>query len=59
MKLNQTINQDLEDLKFMKQMVTEAQRQLLFSQITEKEYQYILSRTIANLDILEAKHGMD
>lgn len=58
-KFNQTKEQDLNDLRFMKQMIHESERQLTFNEISEKEYQYILSRTIANLEVLEIKYGMD
>lgn len=58
-KFNQTKEQDINDLRFMKQMIHESERQLRFNEISEKEYQYILSKTIANLEVLEIKYGLD
>ena len=58
-KLHQTKELDLEDLRFMKQMIINADRQLLFHEIDANEHQYILSRVIANIELLEVKYGMD
>ena len=55
-KLSNTKRQDLEDLKFMRQMIIEANKELRYNYITKKEYDYILSRTLANVELLEVKY---
>lgn len=54
---NQSKEQDIQDLLFLRQQVIQAEQNLLFSYITYKQYQHILSRVIARLEILECKYG--
>lgn len=50
---------DMNELRILRQMVLNADKQLLFNQFNQNEYQYILSKVIANLEVLEIKYGLD
>ena len=58
MKLNKTREEDLYNIRVLRQMVIEAEREKQLNLISNREYQYILSKAIGELDILEAKYGI-
>lgn len=49
---------DMNELRTLRVMVQEAERMLKLSLIPFKEYQYILSKAIASLELMEAKYGL-
>ena len=56
--LNQTVEQDLIDIRFLRQMTIETEREFRMGLIDACHYQMMMSRIIARLEILEVKHGI-
>lgn len=56
--LNQTVDQDLNDIRFLRQMTIETEREFRFGEIDAKQHDYMMSRIIARLEILEVKYGI-
>ena len=57
-KFNQDKTKDIEDLRFIRQMIIEAEREKALNIISDREYQYILSKAIATIELMEAKYGL-
>lgn len=57
-KLSIDKDKDMNELRTLRVMVQEAERMLKLSLIPFKEYQYILSKVIASLELMEAKYGL-
>ena len=55
--LNQTVEQDLIDIRFLRQMTIETEREFRMGLINACQYNMMMSRIIARLEILEVKHG--
>lgn len=51
-------DKDMNELRTLRVMVQEAERMLKLSLIPFKEYQYILSKAIASVELMEAKYGL-
>lgn len=49
---------DMNELRTLRVMVQEAERMLKLSLIPDKEYQYILSKALASIELMEAKYGL-
>ena len=49
---------DMNELRTLRVMVQEAERMLKLSLIPFKEYQYILSKAIASIELMEVKYGL-
>lgn len=56
--LNQTVEQDMIDIRFLRQMTIENEREFLMGEIDARQHDYVLSRIISNLEILEVKYGI-
>ena len=56
--MNQTAEQDLIDIRFLRQMTIENERELKRGEIDIMEYKSVLSRIISHLEILEGKYGI-
>jgi len=56
--MNQTIDQDLIDIRFLRQMTIENERQLKSGEIDIMQYRTVMSRIISRLVILEGKYGV-
>lgn len=56
--LNQTVDQDLIDIRFLRQMTIESEREFRMGLIDACHYQMMMSRIIARLEILEVKYGI-
>ena len=57
-KLSIDKDNDKNELRTLRVMVQEAERMLKLSLIPFKEYQYILSKALASLELMEAKYGI-
>lgn len=57
-KLSINKDKDMNELRTLRTMVQEAERMLKLSLIPFKEYQYILSKALASLELMEAKYGL-
>lgn len=56
--MNQTAEQDLIDIRFLRQMTIENERQLKSGEIDIMQYRSVMSRIISHLVILEGKYGI-
>lgn len=56
--MNQTVEQDLIDIRFLRQMTIENEREFRFGEIDARQHDYMMSRIISRLEILEVKHGI-